>query len=812
MKRMFALAPAFFAASLFAAEPLLPMAEMAVEDGNVSFAERTARAVLNTEGLSQAQRADAEDVLLRAALMRKDYAAVEKILTTATAITEQQRRVYEMNLCNARNDFAATLEHYDEKLLPAENVWGVVARRLARDAAFALNDTARAVALCRAIEAAKATTPVEHAENALVWCKHFPQDAEARDALCSVLGEADKGGIFLRCATEAPFLLTTPEDRKRAVNTLSALIALEGLSSTVKTSLATTLAQLADTPKEKEAYARQAIKAARTEDERIQSTALLGAILLATPVRLDEGLKCLDDAVRLNPSSDDAPMFQLRIAEALAKAGRFDEAQAAYERYRSSYDREALRVRVRQGQARVALALAKYDEALACLEEAATLADMETRAAILSEAADAAQRAGRTQKQVELRQAVAQLKPTSSTLLHLARAYEAADKIPEAKQFYGMVRDILSVSPSQLATIQAQTLKLGSPEEVAADIHFAVMRLGGLYVREGKLTEAIAEYTAALQKEKDPVALARLALERGRIFYTLGQLDAARKDFTHAATSKDSEIASEARFFQVLSLYGLGEDDAARAAAETYAKEYADANRIPDIMLWLAKSDFNRGEYGAARERCEDFVRRWETDARVPQVLAIAARSAHYGNEHLRAVELVARLAKEYPQYTALPDARFLQCEALMELARYGEAAEILDAIIRRNPTATWLGEAYLRKGDCLYTTATEDATRYRLAAEAYREALSRLEDNPTLSSMLLYKMGRTLEKQDLRDDAAEQYLRLIYRILANPYDYPESARQWLRKAVAQLRAIEVARGNRTSFETLLQRLAPILH
>ena len=102
--------------------------------------------------------------------------------------------------------------------------------------------------------------------------------------------------------------------------------------------------------------------------------------------------------------------------------------------------------------------------------------------------------------------------------------------------------------------------------------------------------------------------------------------------------------------------------------------------------------------------------------------------------------------------------------------------------------------------------TATDDPGRYALASEAYREALTRLDD-PDIEIGYSFKLGRIFEKQQRRNDAAEQYTRLIYRVLAQPENYSEKGLEWVRKAIARLRTIELARGNRSGFETLIRRI-----
>ena len=488
-------------------------------------------------------------------------------------------------------------------------------------------------------------------------------------------------------------------------------------------------------------------------------------------------------AVRLDPSAPGAPALQLRIAETLAGMGRLDEALAAYDRWLESYDVPELRIRVRRSRGRAFLAAGRPDEALASLTEAVELAEGEPalRRELQAEAVDAALAAKRYARAESLCRELLKETPGPAVYLRLARALEVA------REAYAQTRD--------------------DPAATEADAFVAALRLGALLAQEGRWQEAIAAFSRFLPRTQDPARQAALRLERGRAYHALGQLERAREDFAAVSAAADPAQAAEARFFLVLCLYGLGEDERARALAQEYLAAYPDSPRVPDMILWLAKSDFNRGDYAAAAKGFEAFAERWPGDPRVPNARFLAARAAYQGEAYAHAVELVGALAKATPQAPILPDARFLQAEALIELARHGEAAELLAALIRRTPEAPWLGDAYGRLGDCLLITATDDPERYAQALQNYREARLRLEQDPDAAAMYDYKIGRVYEKQGRPDAAAEQYARLLYGAIAAPARLAEPGRDWLRKARARLAAIEIPRGNRAAYDNLLRRL-----
>lgn len=769
---------------------LIPAAGMALDDGNLNLAERTARDLLSTLGLTPGERARATEILIRADLARGDWAAALARIDGCPELSAERRLVFTLAALNGRRDFAAAQRAYDAARPPTDTVWGVAALRQALQADLELGRSLQAAARFSAVDAAKGADSRVRAENALAWSRRFP-NAQSRAALLRAAAEAEKGDVWLDCALALPEAYAEADDRAQASALLDRLLAAEGLSSTVEARLALAASRLAQAPEARVAYARRAAEVARREDLRREALATLGVLLCAQggDEAVAEGLEALSRAVRLNPSDPGAPALQLRIAETFAGLGRLDEALAAYDRWLESYDVPELRIRVRRGRGRALLAAGRPDEALASLTEAIELAGAEPalRRELQAEAVEAALAAKRYARAESLCRDLLKEAPGPAVYLRLARALEAVGDLEGAREAYAQARD--------------------DPAATEADAFVAALRLGALLAREGRLQEAIAAFSRFLPRTQDPARQAALRLERGRAYHALGQLERAREDFVAVSAAADPGQAAEARFFVVLCLYGLGEDERARALAQEYLAAYPDFPRVPDMILWLAKSDFNRGDYAAAAKGFEAFAERWPADPRVPTARFLAARAAYQGEDYARAVELVGALAKVAPQAAILPDARFLQAEALIELARHGEAAELLAALIRRTPEAAWLGDAYGRLGDCLLITATDDPERYAQALQNYREARLRLEQDPDAAAMYDYKIGRVYEKQGRLDAAAEQYARLLYGAIAAPARLSELGRDWLRKARARLAAIEIPRGNRAVYDNLLRRL-----
>lgn len=770
--------------TLRAEASLLPLAEMSVDDGNISLAERTAQAVLQKIGLTPEDRAKAEEVLIRSALQKGDWALALQRIEACPELPANRRLAFQLAALCGKGDFAKALAVYDEAQVATDDVWGVTAVRYGLIAAQEMGKKLLVAKRFEEVQQAKGATEIVKAENALAWNEYAPNEA-SRQALLESASKADRGGIFLTCALALPTAFENVEPTSALV-CLDELLKLKGLSTSIEAQLALTAIRLTTDENAKIAYAYRAVGVVREERIRQEALHVLGGLLCEHQESFPKGIDALNEAVVLNPSTTRAPLIQFQIAETLQRYGEQEAALKAYNRYLESYDVPSLAVAVRQGKGRLLIALQRYDEALAVfLEAAERTTETSQRTSLQVEAVDAAIAAGRYTRAIELCHHLLREGARAGIPLRLARSLEASGDLDAAKREYSAVREDVSASE--------------------ADIFTAVMRLNGMLLAENRYTEAIAEYTRLISDLKQSDLLLQAHLERGRTYYLTDNLKAACEDFEYLSAT-DSEVSEEARFFRVLCLYRLGEDERARTLAQDYMEAYPDSLRIPDVVLWLAKSDFNRGEYLAAMAEFVGFTERWPTDARVPKALYLAAMSAYQCQDYVATVERVAQLAQQQPEASVIPDARFLQAEALVQQARYAEARDLLGALIRRYPDADWIAEAYGLRGDCLAYTAIDDANRYNLALDAYREAVLRLEDDHDVALMYLFKIGRVLERQNHRDDAAEQYTKLIYRVLNRP-EISVVGKQWFQKALTQLRTIEMARGNLSAFETLMRRV-----
>ena len=286
----------------------------------------------------------------------------------------------------------------------------------------------------------------------------------------------------------------------------------------------------------------------------------------------------------------------------------------------------------------------------------------------------------------------------------------------------------------------------------------AVMKAGDILAELGRGEESMAKYrevtvkypkTAIAEKLRRLVRVRELEAQ-GRDCYKEYNFAAARKQFQEVAAA-DPARAPRMQFFEVLCLYGGGDDDEALALAERLAGDCEDAPVRADAALWLAKARYNRREWREARRlfgRCDGA-----------EALLWAARAAFADNDFKEVLAATSSLVEKYPAAALKAEALQLQGEALMELARFDEALLVLDRVaLVDTASAALRRRAAMLKADCLYAMGADNTARYNAALKSYGDIRFGGGLDQSAQIVLAFKIARTLEKLKRLPEAMDQY------------------------------------------------------
>jgi TolA-binding protein len=131
-----------------------------------------------------------------------------------------------------------------------------------------------------------------------------------------------------------------------------------------------------------------------------------------------------------------------------------------------------------------------------------------------------------------------------------------------------------------------------------------------------------------------------------------------------------------------------------------------------------------------------------------------------------RAIETYQQILDQYPWYERNDQVLYQMARAYDELAQPDEAMKVVERLIERYPNSRYVDEVFFRRGEYYFVRK-----KYLDAEEAYLSVVTMGESSP-FYELALYKLGWSLYKQELYEDALHHYIALLDFKLSNGYDF----------------------------------------
>src|SRR5579859_2665470 len=225
--------------------------------------------------------------------------------------------------------------------------------------------------------------------------------------------------------------------------------------------------------------------------------------------------------------------------------------------------------------------------------------------------------------------------------------------------------------------------------------------------------------------------------------------------------------------------------ESAKAPANTQA-------RIPNKAAAGAKA--GRGESDQEFERRTTAENKIpasgaSSDSSVSSTEVVGADAAPKGP--LEAIALYKKLLAEYPQYKDSDQVLYQMARAYDELGRTEEAMETMERVIKANPNSVHFDEVQFRRGEYFFTRR-----KFRDAENAY-SAITNLGARSSYYELALYKLGWTFYKQDLYEEAVQNYMALLDYKVSTGYNFDEKHKKEDERRVADtFRAVSLSFSN----------------
>ena len=522
----------------------------------------------------------------------------------------------------------------------------------------------------------------------------------------------------------------------------------------------------------------------------------LGRILLSQG-RYDEAVPLLKAFISADPGSETSRRAQLTVANALLKAGRHAEAADEFQYYLEMYTDPAGQADASFGRGSALFAEGRLAEAATAFGKAFQLYTNDLQ-----------------QAQSLFREGDAYLGNSQYGLA--AESYaRVVERFPESKLTPGALfqraESLARGGNVAEAQVGFQAVIDRYPDWTVAEE--AMHRMADMQADAESWEEAILIYERQMSTYSNGLFFAEALYGRGSAHFRLFRFSQALADFERIGKQfGDSPVGERAAFKRAMCLYWMGRDEEAIAVCHGFAKAHPGSDLLPDILYWLGKSNFNRGDYKESEAHFVDFQSKFGAHQLADDSLLWAGRAAARQNEYVRAIEILARMFKFYPESDKIAEGRFAQANAFVELANYSAAILIYDEIINKYSDSGLLGAAWGRKGDCQFTLGAEDSKRYQESIESYRVVANSPTAAPDEVLQAAYKIGRCLEKMERIDEALEQYYaKVMVRYLRDSEKgvwHNESAKVWFTRAAFSTADIMESREDWRGAVRIVERVA----
>ncbi|MDJ0849227.1 MAG: tetratricopeptide repeat protein [Myxococcota bacterium] len=202
----------------------------------------------------------------------------------------------------------------------------------------------------------------------------------------------------------------------------------------------------------------------------------------------------------------------------------------------------------------------------------------------------------------------------------------------------------------------------------------------------------------------------------------------------------------------------------------------------PNSAAPVAASRPARNLAEAAAESQQDFEQRASAEAEIAgsqEDLALPGGEDVAWRGPLEAIELYDQILATYPDYPNNDQVLYQKARAYDELGRSDEAIAVMQGLIARYPHSRYIDEVQFRRAEYFFVRK-----RFLDAEDAYSAVTARGPGSDYFE-LALYKLGWTFYKQELHEEALEQYVSLLDYKVDTGYDFDQTENEADQRRIA---------------------------
>jgi TolA-binding protein len=262
-------------------------------------------------------------------------------------------------------------------------------------------------------------------------------------------------------------------------------------------------------------------------------------------------------------------------------------------------------------------------------------------------------------------------------------------------------------------------------------------------------------------------------LDQAMIGYRSFLEQAPESSLTPEAMRRLADLKLEKEF----GIFGDGSGELVELPAPELGAVRTEAESEPRQATRVAKvADHSESE--------EDFEQRAASETDLPQSgqgadLELPGGENVAWSGPLEAIELYDQLLETYPNYQHNDQVLYQKARAFDELGRNDEAIGVIERLIAEYPNSRYIDEVQFRRAEYFFIRKN-----YFEAEHAYA-AITKKGVGSDYYELALYKLGWALYKQELHEEALDEYVALLDYKVSTGYDFEQDQDEATERRIA---------------------------
>lgn len=301
----------------------------------------------------------------------------------------------------------------------------------------------------------------------------------------------------------------------------------------------------------------------------------------------------------------------------------------------------------------------------------------------------------------------------------------------------------------------------------------AVYSLGITYFQKGDYARAGSAFDKFVNQFKTHRLRAQAMYLQATSLYNMGSFQEAINIFDKIIQeySNDLPLMQKAEYEIADCLYQMGREKEAVNKFILLKSKYPASSLVPEVVWWLGDYYYRKQEYDLSRQYLRALISGYPGSSLVADAYYAIARSYEDENNFEEAVANFKRVEK-FDDRQLKDESNLAIAQICIRTGDFDEALRICEQTLAQNVNLSatiipMIAQVYKEKGDL------------KEAIKFFREALNKVPLKQ--ASGVQFNLAMCLEEAGKKDEAIEEYLKLVYLY---PEDRSEAVKSYLRVAM----------------------------